>query len=170
VKKTLNPVLNVLIPDLVLQNVTSVQMVSLMMVSTLIANHVNLNSHIVSNVTLMNVKFVISTEVVKTVHVSLDILKSINPILKSVSIVLTDVSPVLVLSITVLLVPTLMKDPTIHGVIVQLVFMMITLKIHSVIIVISDVPPVKISLINVKPVNHSEKMLQDVLVFLNTSN
>jgi hypothetical protein len=170
VKETLITVSLVLKTEMVLQLVTSAQIISLMMVSMSLVNHVNLYSHIVTYVTKMDVSIVNHTEEVYIVHVLLDILKSLNKTSKSVSTVTTDVLLAPVIGNIVSHVPTMTKESTHLSVIVHSVNMMITLMISTVTFVMIDVLPVLTSLTTVLPVKLTEKMLQDVLVYLVDTN
>jgi hypothetical protein len=170
VTETLITVLLVLKTEMVLHFVTSVQIISSMMVSTLLVNHVNLYSLIVTYVPKTDVMLVNHIEEVLSVHVLLDILKSLNKTSKFVSTVTTDVLLAPVIGNIVSNVPTMTKESIHLSVIVHSVNMMITLMISTVTFVMIDVLPVLTSLITVLPVKLTEKMLQDVLVYLVDTN
>lgn len=119
VTETLITVLLVLKTEKVLHFVTSAQIISSMMVSTLLVNHVNLYSLIVTYVPKMDVMLVNHIEEVLSVHVLLDILKSLNKTSKSVSTVTTDVSLAPVIGNIVSNVPTMTKESTHLSVIVH---------------------------------------------------
>jgi hypothetical protein len=89
---------------------------------------------------------------------------------KFVSTVITDVLLAPVIGNIVLCVLTMTKESTHLSVVVLSVNMMITLMISSVIFVMIDVLPVLTSLTTVLPVKLTEKMLQDVLVYLVDTN
>jgi hypothetical protein len=110
------------------------------------------------------------TEEVYIVHVLLDILKLLKLTSKFVSTVITDVLLAPVIGNIVLCVLTMTKESTHLSVIVHSVNMMITLMISTVTFVMIDVLPVLTSLITVLPVKLTEKMLQDVLVYLVDTN
>lgn len=134
-----------------------------MIISMLIVNHVLLNSHIVSLVTLMNVLNVNQTEEDNSVHVSMDLLKLLKKIMVFVIIVVTNVKLALVKFITVSSVKET-KDLTHLSVTVQMDIMMIILKMSTVMFVTKNVPLVPNSVITVPLAKLTELMLQNVNV------